>query len=80
MQNCWEHTFFQGFGVIILQISAHLAEASEADGRRVVEGTDGERPLLEDELPGGDVARGHQRPAHARHGHHGERVALRRSG
>ena len=65
------------FSGIILQIFPHLAEAPEADGRRVVEGADGERPLLEDELPGGDVPRGHQRPTHARHRHHGERVTLR---
>ena len=66
--------------MIILQIVSHRAEAPEADGRRVVEGADGERPLLEDELPRGDVPRGHQRPAHARHRYHGERVTLRRGG
>ena len=56
-------------------VPSHLVEAAEADGRRVVQGADGERALLEDELPGGDVPRGDESATHAGHRHNGERVA-----
>ena len=57
---------------------SHFVEAAEADGRRVVQGADGQRALLEDELPGGDVPRGDEGAPHAGHGDHGERVTLQR--
>ena len=55
--------------------SHHFVKAAEADGRRVVQRADGQRPLLEHELAGGDVPRGHEGPPHSDQIHDGKRVA-----